>query len=180
MSSTLTSSPGSPRPLSQGWWRGCVAWGFCIVNTRYWRSDILPIPAWSRFLYTWWVLIYEVLGYIKTVLNSFPLNYQASSHFIYIVIGSVSFVLQRHIHTRPFLHLTATRVNKQSIRDPHQSWYKVIHDQPYITRSRIARTLLVNKDQFYLGFPTQITWHYLCFNCHRSLKQIHWQASRTR
>lgn len=107
MSSTLTSSPGSPRPLSQGWWRGCVAWGFCIVNTRYWRSDILPIPAWSRFLYTWWLLIYEVLGYIKTVLNSFPLNYQASSHFIYIVIGSVFFVLQRHIHTRPFLHLTA-------------------------------------------------------------------------
>ena len=56
------------------------------------------------------VLIYEVVGCIKTVLNSLPLNYQASSHIIYIMIGPGSFVLQRHIHPRPVLHLTATRV----------------------------------------------------------------------
>ena len=42
------------------------------------------------------------------------------------MIGSVSFVLQRdmypfEVHSLPAFGLTATRVNKQYIREPHQS-----------------------------------------------------------
>ena len=34
---------------------------------------------------------------------------------------------------RSVIHLTATRVNKQYIREPHQSWYKsIIHRKLWI------------------------------------------------
>ena len=60
----------------------------------------------------------------------------------YIMIGSVSFILEWDIYNISYwlpwrfidfqrsvlLDLTATRINKQYIREPHQSWYKsVIH-----------------------------------------------------